>query len=253
MTLFNEEQATTEQSGNNNNDNAALQNFAETITNKLMAIKREDGTPKYDNIEQALDALAHSQAHIRTLEGENSELKTTVSKVSDLERRLTELSGSNRSQEQPAPKTQGSGGLSEEAARELVNRELENRSRQTQALGNLKSVNETLIQKYGSEEKAKEAVKLKAVELDMSLKEFEELSKVKPKAVLAYFGASSTTPVSTNSSTVRLPNTPSTTEQITRPEKSLLSGPGATNRNQIDYYRRIKENVMKKLERGELG
>lgn len=253
MTLFNEEAPKTEGVDNNNNDNTALQTFADTIANKLMAIKREDGTPKYENIEQALDALAHSQNHIRTLEGENSELKTTVGKVSELEKRLSELSGSNRNQEPPAPKTQGSGGLSEEAVRDMLKRELENEKKATTSLDNLKNVNNALIQKYGSEDKAKEAVKLKAKELDMSLTELEELSKVKPKAVLAYFGASSPTPVSTNSSTVRLPNNPSTTEQITRPEKSLLSGPGATGKNQIDYYRRIRENVMKKLERGELG
>jgi hypothetical protein len=251
VTLFNEEPKT-EGSNEDNNPNAALQQYANTLAEKLVAIKRDDGTPKYESVEQALDALLHSQTHIRTLEGENSELKTTASKITELEQALQRLQGSAPNKEQPTPKTEGnSGGLSEEAAREIARREF-GAIRQTEAaMDNLKSVNQQLINKYGSEEKAREAVKLKAVELDMSLKEFEELSKVKPKAVLAYFGGGSATPISTNSSTVRVPNTPPS-ETVTRPEKSLLSGPGATGKNQVDYLQRIRENVMKKLERGEL-
>lgn len=251
MTLFNESETPTQQSQDDNN-NAALQQYADVLAQKLVAIKRDDGTPKYENVEQALDALLHSQTHIRTLESENGELKQTATKISQLEQALAKIQGSTPNKEQPVQTPSNSGGLSEEAARALVNSELDNRSKQTAATDNLKTVHYTLINKYGSEDKAREAVKLKAVELDMTLQEFEELSKIKPKAVLAYFGASSISPTSTNSSTVRLPNT-TPSEGVTRPEKSLLSGSGATGKNQVDYLKRIKENVMKKLERGELG
>lgn len=250
MSLFNEENTTTTTEGNGNENNAAAL-YAQTLAEKLVNIKRDDGTPKYASVEDALDALLHSQTHIRTLESDNASLKTEAQKAKDLEATLARLQGSGN-QEQPSRQTNTGGGLSEEAARQIARDELQRTKNADSQLNNLKSVNEQLIKKYGSEEKAKEAVKLKAAQLDMTLKELEELTKVKPKAVLAYFGESYTPTVSTNSSTIRVPSTTGAVPELVRPEKSLLSGPGATGKNQTDYLKQVRERIMQKIERGEL-
>jgi len=196
VTLFNESTEGTTNTEGNTTDNAAA--YAQALAEKLVAIKRDDGTPKYTSVEDALDALAHSQTHIRTLESDNATLKTEAQKIKALEDALAKLQGSGN-QEQPRTQTTTTGGLSEQAARELFKNELANQTRATAEFENLKGVNAQLIQKYGSEEKAKEAVKLKARELDMTLQELETLSKAKPKAVLAYFGADYKPVTSTNS------------------------------------------------------
>lgn len=251
MSLFNEDTTNTETNGTGNESNAAAA-YAQALAERLVNIKREDGTPKYASVEDALDALLHSQTHIRTLESDNAMLKTEAQKAKELEATLARMQGSGN-QEQPGNKTSTGSGLSEEAARELVQRELQRNKQADSQLTNLKAVNDQLIKQYGSDEKAKEAVKLKAAQLDMTLKELEELSKVKPKAVLAYFGVNHNPTTSTNSSTVRVPtNINGELPPLTPPAKSLLSGSGATGKNQVEYLRQVKERIMQKLERGEL-
>ena len=55
------------------------------LLTKLMEIKNENGQPKYDTLEKALDALAHAQQFIPKVKTEKDEL---AAKVAELEAKL---------------------------------------------------------------------------------------------------------------------------------------------------------------------
>ena len=84
----------------------------------------------------------------------------------------------------------------------------------------------------------------KAQQLGISPERLKYISAESPNAALTLLGETVTPPTNANTSSVRLPTGPST-EELKAPEKSLLSGQGATGRNQVDYLKRVKEKVYK--------
>lgn len=212
---------------------------------KLMSITREDGSPKYESVEQALDALKASQEHIRKIEADNAELKTKAEQADLLNQTLEELKRKNSmNEEKPLVNQSSNGGLSEEAVKELVRKQREEEKQQEAAISNIKTVQDVIIQRLGSKEKAQEFVLNKAKELGISAERLKYISAESPNAALALLGETVKSPTPLNTSSIHLPNTPST-EELKAPEQSLLSGRGATGRNQVDYLKRVKEKVLK--------
>lgn len=247
VTIFNENNDTSSQDQTNqeNSGEAARRQQADVFVEKLLEIKREDGTPKYESVEDALDALKASQDHIHKIETENATLKTKVSEADQLRETLERLKqGNNVNEEKPNGETNQKGGLSEEAAAELIERKLKERADQATFSNNLKSVNDQLISKFGSEQEAAKAVKAKAAELGLTVNDLKNLSASAPKAVLAYFGESAKPSTSINTSTVRIPPNPSI-DPLKAPEVSIISGRGATTKNQTDFVRKVREKVYK--------
>lgn len=233
------------------NNNTADTSQLDTFVEKLMEIKREDGSPKYESVTDALDALKHSQEHIQKLEAERKNEKEQLEyymkqakEAETLRETIERLNGKNMTeQEKPKLETPTSGGLSEEKVVELFNQLDETKRQQEIALSNLKMVNDTIASKYG--DKAVEMAKTVAEANDFTLDELKAFSAEKPKAALALFGEAPkklTTP--NTSSTYVAPNSSSTIE-VAAPERSLLSGPGANDRDRTEYLRRIKEKVYK--------
>ena len=243
--IFNTSQ---EQTDTPNDPNAAIRQQADIFVEKLLEIKREDGTPKYETLEDALEALKHSQSFIPQLQQENADLRKRAEEAQTLKETLERLQkgGSNVNEEKPNGQPAGNGGLSEEAAAELVERKLREREEQTSLVNNIKTVQDTLIQKHGSREKAQEFVVTKAKELNMSPEDLKTLSARSPAAALALLGEAVKPSTPLNSSTVRVPSTPPT-DKLEPPAQSLLSGRGASTKNQADYVARIRENVYKRL------
>jgi hypothetical protein len=239
--IFNEEGETKPEQTND----AANTSQADLFVAKLLEIKRDDGTPKYESIEAALDALKASQDHIRNLENENGTLKTKAQERDQLQETLERIQREKTmNEENKSGTTTTNSGLSEEAAGQLIERKLQEKALEAAQIGNVQKVHNTLVNKYGSEEEAKKQLAAKAAEIGLTPKALGELAKNAPNAVLAYFneaGKPSTTP---NISSTRLPNG-APIEPIKAPEKSILAGPGATARNQAEFIRRIKENVYR--------
>lgn len=244
MSIFENQEET------NSNNNEAAAEGVNAIVNKLMEIKRPDGTPKYTDPLAALDALKASQEYISKLENENAGYKEQVTKMETLEETIKRLSGNNNNNEKPNPQTVDEGGRSVEAAEELVRKivkESLEQDRQTNvAISNVKRVNDALISKFGDEKKAGEVVAAKAKQLSTTPKALQELAAQNPNLVLELFGSSTAT-TSPNQSSVNLGGYTPPVEEIKPPEQSLLSGPGATHNNQLEYFRKIKANVNKRL------
>lgn len=241
------EETNSEENNNNTTDVTNVDVFVE----KLMEITREDGSPKYETVTDALEALKHSQEHIRKIEEERKtererlEYLEAVAKERDtLKETIERLSNNKMTEEKPKSETPTSGGLSEEKVVELLRNYDAEKSKEAAMVSNLKLVSETLASKYGLE-KSKEVVKTKAEELGMTLDELKAFSAEKPKAALALFGEATKKPATPNTSSTYIPPKSDDTIVIERPEKSLLAGTHATDRNRIEYIRRIKEKVHK--------
>lgn len=226
----------------NNTDNSSS---PESPTDLLMTIKNENGEPKYKTVEDALKALAHSQAFIDTLKTEKSTVEQELSKLreqaqknSSIEEVLAKLTANT--EKKPEEQTPPTSGLSADAVAELVRKELQAVNSKTQQEKNIAEVNNSLKQKFG--DKAKEVLAAKAAELGSTVEELGELSKKSPAMVLALFNTQRSTSNPTTSS-YNLPRT-STEPELERPSKSLLLG--ATAKEQMEYMRKIKERTYRK-------
>lgn len=230
-------------------DNDIFNNGAPLVQEKpadpLATILNENGEPKYKTVDDALKALAHSQAFIETLKTEKStveaeliSLREQANKSANIEEVLKKLTANNEP-EKPEVATPPVGGLSEDAVAELVRKQLANLEGAKAQKANIDKVQSTLKQKYG--DKAVEQVRLRAHELGTTPEKLGELSASDPDMVLALFGTkSSITPTITS---VNLPPSAPKTD-IERPAKSLLSG--ATSRDQRDYMLKIKAETYRK-------
>lgn len=223
----------------------------DVFADKLLSIKKEDGSPKYDSLEKALDALKASQEHIPTLEQDNKslrekneELTKAAARAAELEeivRRMT--NGENNNEEKPKVETPSASGLSEQDAAKLV-RDILNQERQVDvAKTNIMTVQNKLVEKFG--DKVQDVLKAKATELNTSLDKLKELAAQSPAMVLALFGDTTSSPAPTTSS-VMINGLPKPDTTVQRPEKSILSGTGATDKNRVELMRKIKEEVYRK-------
>lgn len=228
--------------------NVATDDILSVFADKLLNIKNENGQPKYDSIEKALDALKASQEHIQRLEQEAAERNNSVQSLEEKAKRAEELEEVIRKlSEQNKPQTEtvtpSTEGLNEQQISELVRRELDTVRQTDAAVNNLKKVDQTLRDKYG--EKAGEVVRKKAQELGTTLEELKTLSAKNPNLVLTLFGTSSTT-VNPSTSSTGLPSN-SQAANLQRPEKSLIAGPGASDKNRAEFMRKIREDTYRRL------
>lgn len=155
------------------------------------------------------------------------------------------MSNGNAELEKPKVETPPSGGLSEQSAADLVRKLLNEEKQVTAAIQNVTNVQNKLIEQYG-EAGAIEALNAKAKELGTTLKKLKELSAENPNMVLALFGGRSSSPSATTSSVNGGAFRP-TEPELKRPEKSLISGVGATDKNRAEFMKQIKERVNKRL------
>ena len=216
------------------------------FTDQLSMIKNENGEQKYDSVPKALDALAHSQQYIPQLKTEVSAkdaeiaaLKEELAKreaVGDVVDKLT------AQQAQPESTPQVSG-LNEQDVLNLVQNFSQQQAQQQTAVTNEKLVSDALFGQYG--DKTQEVVANKAAELGMTVEALQGLSQTSPQAALQLFGTQAATTPKTTTGSVNLNMQPAEeTFDVPKPEKSVLRG--ASTNEQIDYLRKIRENVYKK-------
>jgi hypothetical protein len=242
--LFNEEQKPTTQEAPVTTQASSADIFA----TQLMNIRNERGEPKYDSIEKALDALKHSQEYIPQLKtdadrwkAEAERLQAELAQRASIEDTLSRFTN-QRTPEAPSTTTEAPKALDETAVEAMLQRALTAREQQQLSAQNISAVTNTLTQKFG--EKAKEVLSAKAQELGMSLESVKQLAASSPTAVLAWFNSSSPSPSGAPvRSTVSLPDTPRDTE-LKSPSKSLLRG--ATSKDQIEFLKKIREEVYRK-------
>lgn len=213
----------------------------------LKGIKNEHGLPKYATLEDALNALKHSQDYIPQVKSQLSQkdqeladLRAQLQQQASLEEVVSRLTKPN--QPEPQDDRPKGSGLDESAVMQLVQQQLDANARSQSAAINQQQVENALKAKYG--DKTVDVVKQRAAELGLTPQALGELSSKSPQAVLALFntqGTSGPKPTTSSVNTSSFRNEPPALE---RPTKSLLTG--ASSREQTAYMQKIKEEVYRK-------
>ncbi len=224
---------------------------ASPFDDKLKVIVNEQGQPKYKSVEDALASIPNSQAHIAQLEAENKvrdaeilRLREEVKAKEALEQVVERLTNNK---EQAPPVTPQSAGLSEDAIAKLVTATLDQRSAAAEAQANIDNVSNVLTAKFG--DKVKEQIAAKALELNTTPQKLGALSSTNPALVLSLFGEKPVAPTQPVTPSQASPlQTPPANQELKRPEKSLLVGIHATDKNRQALMKEIKAKVYKDLE-----
>ncbi len=245
MSLFNSTTQTTEPVTISPEQHAALNDL-------LAGIKNEQGTQKYTSVEEALKGASHAQTRIRELQeklqadqAEMERLRVEASKAANIDDVVSKLAAQLQTKPQPDPAVEVKG-LDEQTVLSLLNKTLEENKLREAARSNLAQVEQHLANKFG--EKAKEAIAAKAQELGMAPEKLGELAATSPALVLQLFGTTSPSGVKLSTSTVNIPPIPKQDDTIAAPDYSLLAGPKATTKNQVELLHKIRQNVYKKYD-----
>lgn len=221
----------------------------EVFADLLKDIRNERGEQKYDSVPKALQGLAHAQNFIPQLQTsiqqkdeEIRQLREQLAKASTVEDVVSRLTAQQTRVEDNQP---AASGLDEQAVLGLVQNYLSQTKAQESAQGNILKVQEALTSKFG--DKAAEVLETKARELGTTRQELGKLASQNPQLVLALFGTQVPQGVKPTTGSVTIPASyKPPVQELTRPEKSLLSG--ATSRDQAEFMRKIKERVYAKYD-----
>lgn len=192
--IFNNQNPPAPQDQNNGGSNTPTPPSGDNYADQLMSIKNERGEPKYKTVQDALNALKHSQDYIpqlsdklRQQEQELAEAKAAAVKIAELENTLKALTqNNNKPDSPPAPP-----GLSAEQVADLVSQTLTRQQQETVSQQNLDTVIATVTKAFG--DKSEEVFYGKAKELGMSVAEINTLAAKTPTAALKLLGLDTTT------------------------------------------------------------
>lgn len=239
--------------GTNTQQQATPANTSQSdpFVDKLMAIRNENGEPKYKTVESALDALAASQSFIETLkqekkavEEERDRIAAERNQLGNIDDFVKKLSPNTQSQNPSATPT-NTQGLSEERVAQLLQETLKTRDMAAEQQRNLDAVVGALSQVHG--DKASLYISQKAKELNTTPAALKELAKANPTMALTLLGAG-------NVKTVVSPSQPSVIRPITqvddnpRPvfERGVSRG-GFSNRELLDMFNKSKAYTNKRI------
>ena len=213
----------------------------------LKEIKDENGRQKYNSVQDALNALTHSQNHIRTLEEERkkerdriAELEEVASRVATVEDTVKNLLTRNQDPDRQTTEAV----FDENKVADLVRKTIEADHMVATRTANRQKVSTMLAEKFG--DKASEMVVKKAQSLGTTPERLGNLAEESPELVFSLFnGERGPTPGGPTTPDVNIPSKPVNQDGPPKPEKSLLAG--ATSAEQAEFMRKIKANVYKRL------
>lgn len=223
---------------------------AEVVTKPedlLKSILNESGEQKYKSVEDALIALDHSQKYIPQLK---HQLTDNEQKLKDLEEKVGKFGNIEETVQRllakeptPAVTPPAASGLDEQAVRKLLADQLQAERVNATLSANQQKVNDTLVSKFG--DKALDALEAKAAELKTSRQALGELAKQNPDLVLALFASAPHKDPNPSTSGRRTPDPVRVVDPLKKPERSLLSGPGANVRDQGERFALLRQQVHK--------
>ena len=142
---------------------------------------------KYQSPEDALKSVPHAQKHIETLESELATVKEELTKRQTTQELIDEL----KSGSQPVENTTQSAEINQDNIMDLVNKTLSIRESKAQADSNAKQVAAKFTAQYG--DKAEATYNSIAKELNVTVKQLNELASTAPSIVLKAAGLSAAT------------------------------------------------------------
>jgi len=220
---------------------SVLPQSGDVFSDQLKEIKAEDGRQKYDTVEKALGALAHSQTLIPTLqqqvtalEAEKTQLREELAKSKGVQELVDSLTNHQQQGQEGNPSENQFG-------EEDVLKILEQRNAQQAQQTNASKVNDTLVSAYG--DKAAEVVANKARELNTTPEALGKLAQSSPDMVLALFQQKQNSS-SVNTTSYNMGLERPAVEPLKSPEKSLLMG--ASGAEKAEFMKKIKAEIYAK-------
>jgi hypothetical protein len=143
---------------------------------------------QYKTVEALVAGKLEGDRYIQTLKEELDAEKEKVAKADHAKELLEKLQEEKAQAQSAVPAVvpdptldqNTSGSLSEEDLKALVTKTLEETNNAVTEAANVRTVNETLIARYGDTDKAQEAIKAKSVELDVTTEYLEDVAKGNP-------------------------------------------------------------------------
>jgi hypothetical protein len=145
---------------------------------------------KYATPDDALKSVPHAQKHIQSLERQVEELRQELQEKLTLEQVLQKIEG-NQSKDPDTGNDPDIATAVKSAAAEELPKLFKSMLTEHAAEQNVASVQDELVRRYGTGEKAKEALANKARELGVEVSDLRLMAQRSPKAVLAYFPSTS--------------------------------------------------------------
>lgn len=237
-----------------NNDKPQNTNPNPSVEDLLSGIKRDDGTPKYSSVEEALKALQESQKFIPQVLDEK---KGVEAKLQELQEELTkrktleELTETLKSKPQPigndptATPSDTPKGVNPEDIEKLLEEKLAQREAKSVQKSNYESVVAQLSSKFG--DKAKEHIQKTAEQLGTTPEDLKKIASENPKLALRLLDndGSLQTPNS-NKSTINPPRTIEENNQMPEFEKGAVRG-GLTDKEMAERWREVGSYTYKRL------
>lgn len=222
-------------------DKAAEASQENPYADLLKGITTEDGRPKYNSLEDAINSIPHSQKHISTLEQELKQLREEREALVREQENRKKVEDTMNAVNAPKGEQSAKPELDKEELVSMIDQVLGQHKQQETAQNNVKAVVSALTEKFGDQDAAEKAYVTKAQELGIDVDILNNLAKSSPAAVLAYFGTSA--PTGAPSKTTGSLNTAglnSSLKQSQRGKNPLLSG------NMSDMqaeWNRIKQEI----------
>ena len=220
------------------------------FADKLMAIKNENGEPKYKTGEAALEALQASQQFIETLKTEKQGVLTDLEKakaelakmgnIDDFVKRIAP----NAEPEPTKPTSEKSQSLSEEEITKLLETALSKREQESRAKANLDSVIVEVSKTHG--DKAASVIAQRAKDLQTTPEALRELAKTNPTMALTLLNVKVQPSAQPSRSTTIPPIHSSESNPAPVFEKGVARG-GFSNKELVDRWRQVKDFTYKEL------
>lgn len=177
----------------------------------LNAIKREDGSPKYDDVPKALEALAASQSHISKIEVENEALRGVADKVTSLEQLIVKMQAPAAPDQNVNNNTQTNGNtMTEDQLDAMIAKQLTQASTNQTVMANRTEFNNALKEKFG--DKAPQEFHEALTSKGLTKEEVAGIVQRSPASAIAILGLDTKVPNNSETprSTVMSPQHPST-------------------------------------------
>lgn len=189
---------------------------------------------KYQSPEDALRSVPHAQKHIETLESELASVREELSKRQTTQELIDELKSGVQTQAQ----TVQSGELNQDNVMDLVNQTIATREANAKAESNAKSVAAKFTEQYG--DKAEDTYNSIAKELNLSVKQLNELAATSPTVVLKAAGLSAAkAPVASSSGDI---NTEALSQQA-KPAELSAKVEGGSTKDLLAAWGRAKAKI----------
>lgn len=221
---------------------------ADPFADKLAGITGDDGKPKYESVEAALEALKHSQDFIETLKEERVQdaksmeaMKEEITKMKAIE----EFQASLKPNQEPATTPAGEGeGKQKLDIDKLLEDKLNARSAEATANANLEKVISDLTTKFG--DKTSEHITKVAKDLGTTPAELKDLAMKNPTMAMTLLGTNGPEKVSPNTSTTYPPRTVSEGNEAPKFERGVARG-GFTDSELRDRWKEVGEYTRKRI------